>query len=135
MKIVVVRDTFGKTYTLGKLYVDDKFQCHTLEDAVRNKKIPNETAIPYGVYKVIIDWSSKFKKLLPRVLNVPNFTGIRIHSGNNDKHTQGCVLVGDIRGDGWLADSRLAFDVLFDKIKTALDKKESVTLEIKKYVA
>lgn len=135
MELKVLRYKLAKTYTLGKLFIDNKFQCYTLEDAVRKKKIPNETAIPEGRYKIIIDWSSKFKKLLPRLLNVPEFLGVRIHSGNNDKHTQGCILVGDTVGEGWIGESRLAFDVVFDKIKTAINKKEQVYIEVKNDLA
>lgn len=80
--------------TLGELYINNKFVCYTLEDRVRSEKIKHETAIPSGTYNLIINQSVRFKKKLPLLLNVPNFTGIRIHAGNTIEDTSGCILVG-----------------------------------------
>ena len=87
--------------TLGRLSVDGKHCCYTLEDEVRTgPKVWGETAIPAGVYEIIINMSPRFKKLLPRLLNVPGFDGILIHKGNTAKDTYGCILVGDkIQGE------------------------------------
>lgn len=104
--IKVKRDIYTKKSTIGKLYVNDKFICDTLEDVCRdlNKdgdlndvgetKIYGETAIPAGTYKMIINISPRFKKLLPRLLNVTGFDGVLIHSGNVPADTHGCLLVG-----------------------------------------
>ena len=87
MNIVVIRDPSTDVSTLGKVYVNGLFQCYSLEDVDRRledggTKIPGETAIPRGVYKVVIDWSNRFKKEMMHVLDVPGFEGVRIHTGN-----------------------------------------------------
>ncbi|MGY4540066.1 hypothetical protein ACVW0P_004508 [Mucilaginibacter sp. UYNi724] len=94
MKLKVIRKVFNKNNTIGDLYIDDVWFCYTLEDVLRDKKVKNATAIPYGVYKVILSLSNRFKRILPEVLAVPGFEGIRIHPGNNENSTSGCILVG-----------------------------------------
>lgn len=96
----------GSHYTIGRLYVDDKYFCDTLEDVVRDlnhdgdlddpgeQKVYGETAIPYGRYHIEVTYSPKFKRLLPLILAVWGFIGIRIHKGRYPSHTSGCVLVG-----------------------------------------
>lgn len=117
--------------TIGRLYVDGESQCWTLEDQVRDHKIPGVTAIPAGKYQVIISWSPRFKKLLPLLLNVPNYSGVRIHPGNAPKDTEGCILVGAIwqPGRDWIGESRAAFDKLFPKLKAASER-ERIVIEI-----
>jgi len=107
--------------TIGKLFVDNVFECYTLEDVVREIKIPNETTIPAGAYDVIVDHSPKYKRLMPHILDVPGFTGIRIHSGNTDKDTSGCILVGDTLDfpNHRILSSRIAFNRLFKKLQSA----------------
>jgi hypothetical protein len=129
MKLRLVRDTFRSSFTLGRLYVNDQEFCNTLEDCVRAVKIKGETAIPEGVYQVVIDMSARFKRLMPHVLNVPNFEGIRIHKGNKAEDTDGCILLGMTRGDGYISQSGVAFDKFFDLLQDAL-KHGSVTLEV-----
>ena len=95
MLIEVKRFEFKDTHTIGKLYIDGVYECYTLEDVVRNgSKVIGKTAIPTGEYKVIIDASVRFKQDMPHILDVPNFTGVRIHSGNTSAHTEGCILLG-----------------------------------------
>lgn len=67
---------------------------YTLEDAVRYEKIPKITAIPLGLYRVVLRWSNRCQRVVPALLDVPNFTLILIHSGNTEADTEGCVLVG-----------------------------------------
>lgn len=118
MNLTLKRIELGDNYTIGKLYVDNVFECYTLEDKVRLEKIKGETAIPTGTYKVIITKSNRFKKDLPLILNVMNFEGVRIHAGNTDKDTEGCILVGKTWSKGnFIGGSRLAFDSLFPKIQ------------------
>jgi hypothetical protein len=137
MKLSLVRDTDGKNCTLGKLYINDVFECHTLEDVDRRleyggEKIYGETAIPRGTYKVIVDWSQRFKRHLPRLLSVPQFIGILIHPGNTAADTHGCILVGRYRvGDGCISQSVLAFKTLFNKIQAAIDRGEEVIIEVR----
>ena len=134
MKLTIIRDTFTDKSTIGKLFVNGIYECNTLEDKTRPKgeKIFGETSIPYGEFEVIIDYSPHFKKELPHILNVPMFSGVRIHSGNKDADTEGCILVGVTRAKDWIGQSHTAFTKLFDKLEKAYDKNEKITLEIKK---
>ena len=131
MKLKVVRDGLKEGCTLGKLYVNDEFECFTLEDEVRldGEKVFGQTAIPYGIYSLDITPSVRFKRDMPLVADVPNFSGVRIHSGNTAADTEGCLLVGLERTDTTVTHSRLAFDALFPKIRDAIDAGETVTIE------
>ncbi len=134
MKLRVERLWKKDTYTIGKLYVDDKYFCNTLEDTVRDlskeKKIPGKTAIPYGEYKVVFNWSPKFGRNLPRLLNVPAFEGILIHPGNTANDSAGCILVGKNTEVGRLTESRYTSDKLNVLIEDTQRKGESITIEI-----
>lgn len=134
MKLKLIRDASEGGTTLGKLYIDDWFFCDTLEDEDRKLesggvKIPAQTAIPRGIYKVIIDMSARFKKPMPHVLNVPQFEGIRIHSGNVKEDTEGCILVGT-RAPGRVNNSRVTYDKLMLKLDGAYDVGSTITLEV-----
>jgi len=113
--------------TIGELTIDGKFECYTLEDIEREVKVKSETAIPKGTYKVIINQSNRFKRLMPLLLNVPNFEGVRIHAGNTNHDTEGCILVGRTRSVDFIGQSRKAYDSLFKKMQAA---KEGITLTI-----
>lgn len=132
MNIKLARDFFGPACTFGKLYVDDRYECETLEDVVRpaGVKIPGETAIPFGRYKVVIDFSQRFQRMMLHVLDVPMFEGVRIHKGNTVRDTEGCVLVGLVRSGAALQMSAAAFQPLFDKVHAALGQGQEVWLEI-----
>ena len=119
MKIEVKRLHRTDNSTIGELTIDGKFECYTLEDTERDVKIKGETAIPKGTYKVIINQSNRFKKLLPLLINVPNFEGVRIHPGNSNHDTEGCILVGMNRSVDYITKSRKAFDSLFKKMQGA----------------
>ena len=109
--------------TIGELYdTDGTFLCFTLEDVIRSHKIPGQTAIPAGKYEVIINWSERFSRPMPLLLNVPFFQGIRIHPGNTDANTEGCILVGRKHGDNAIWESQLAFESLFPMLRKLLDK-------------
>ena len=129
MKLVLVRIAKKETYTIGKLFIDGEYFCDTLEDKVRAKgvKIYGETAIDCGVYKVIMNISKRFQKLMPLLLDVPNFAGIRIHAGNTPKDTLGCILVGKNSIKGKLTESKIYTELLYDKIFKA----KECTIEIK----
>jgi hypothetical protein len=131
MKLLLQRFHYEPEYTLGKLYVDGVYQCFVLEDTLREVKIQDETAIPAGNYRVIISVSPRFGKEYPRLLDVPGFDGVLIHSGNNSKDTSGCLLVGtNWDGTDTITGSRVAYMQLFLKIQEAF-KKEEITIEIK----
>lgn len=102
--------------TLGKLYIDGKFQCFTLEDEFRTIKVKNETRIPSGTYRVAWTYSNRFKRDMLLLEQVPGFAGIRIHSGNTDKDTSGCILVGESVSDTRLSASRAALTKLELKV-------------------
>jgi len=106
--------------TPGMLSVTGVFACYTLEDAVRDHKLAHETAIPAGTYQVIIDRSVRFERMLPRLLNVPGFSGIRIHAGNTTADTSGCILVGRVRDGRMVRESRLALESLQTTLARAL---------------
>jgi hypothetical protein len=110
MELILIRKHFTEKYTIGKLFSEQKYICDTFEDVVRDLndinhdgdfddegegKIYGKTAIPCGRYKVLISHSVKLKRILPILLKVPGFTGIRIHGGRNETWTEGCILVGE----------------------------------------
>jgi len=127
MKIHIKRLHKTENSTIGEMTIDGKFECYTLEDVERDVKIKSETAIPKGTYKVIINQSNRFKKLLPLLLKVKGFEGIRIHAGNTNHDTEGCILVGRTRSVDFIGQSRKAFDSLFKKMQNS---KEEISLTI-----
>ncbi len=143
MKLTLKRIAFRPTYTIGKLYIDNNYFCDTLEDKNRDEnrdgdlndpgeeKVYGETAIPFGTYNIILNYSQKFKRILPRLLDVPHFDGILIHSGNIPEHTHGCILVGKNSQVGKVLDSKVTFDRLFNVMQEAAKNKEKIIIEIK----
>ncbi len=119
MKITIERLYKKEKYTIGKMSIDGVCFCNTLEPPVRpdGVKIYGKTAIPSGTYKVVMSYSPKFKRVLPEVLGVPNFTGIRFHAGNTVKDTLGCPLVGKNKVVGGLVESRNTENILVSKLK------------------
>lgn len=144
LKRIALRDT----YTIGKLYVDHHYLCDTLEDKVRdiNKdgdlndagegKVYGKTAIPYGTYEVTLKVQSpKYsqreayawcKGYLPRLLNVPHFEGILIHSGNTAEDSAGCILVGENKVKGKVINSMATLK----RLMGILPKDEKITITI-----
>lgn len=138
MKLELKRIAFRNTYTIGKLYINGKYFCDTLEDYNRdfNKdgdlndkgeiKVFGETAIPYGTFKVIMNMSNRFKKIMPLLLDVPHFAGIRIHAGTKPEHSHGCILVGKNTIKGGLTESKEYTKILYDY----LNKEKNITINI-----
>ena len=119
-------------YTIGKLYEAGQYFCDTLEDPVRvltdiNKdgdfndpgegKVYGQTAIPAGTYRVIFTMSNRFKKLMPLLVDVPGYAGVRIHAGNKPEDTEGCILVGKNTIKGQVTDSRAWTAALYAKMQ------------------
>lgn len=140
MKLKLKRIALKPTYTIGKLYIDDVYFCDTLEDTVRDKnkngkfdageyKIYGQTAIPYGKYEIKWTYSPRFKRYMPLLMNVPQFSGVRIHSGNTAKDTLGCILVGENSKVGMVLNSRATVNKLYPKIEQAC-KSGKVYIEI-----
>ena len=135
MKLELFRKYYSNKSTVGKLYINGIFECYTLEDMVRlpGVKIAGQTAIPAKRYRLIIDQSDRFKRLMPLLLEVLGFDGIRIHNGNTDKDTEGCILVGQVYNKNepdFIGHSVLAFDALFKKLETAFNGGEEIWIEI-----
>ena len=130
MKIKILRSALYKDYTIGQLFINERYICNTLEDSVREMKVAGETAIPYGKDEVEVSYSPKFKRQLPLLLNVPNFEGVRIHRGNTDKDTAGCILVGDWDGNRSLVNSIPAEAAIVVKLMEAQQRGEKIILII-----
>lgn len=132
MRLTLVREPSAHGATIGRLSVDGVLDCYTCEDVTRpgQPKVPGETAIPEGVYRVVITHSARFKRPLPLLLDVPGFTGIRIHPGNTAGDTEGCILPGLGRLEDRVTHSRIAFENLYSKIRAALAGGEDVWIEI-----
>lgn len=135
MEITLRRKQSTETCTHGDMFIDGVWECFTLEDVVRAEgvKIHGKTAIPSGVYNIIIDYSTRFKRAMPHILDVPYFEGIRIHAGNTSADTEGCIIVASSRPDqtrDFVANSRVAYNTLFDKISAAAKVGERITIKI-----
>lgn len=142
MEIIIKRIARKERYTIGNMYVDDTYFCDTLEDADREltdtmeideilkNKLKGITAIPTGKYDVILTFSPRFKRILPLLLNVKGFEGIRIHPGNTAEDTEGCLLVGENKAKGQVLNSRATFEKLMSVLLGCEKKKEKVTITI-----
>jgi hypothetical protein len=142
MKLKLKRRFFAEEYTIGTLSIDGVQFCDTLEDKNRdhNKdgdlndpgegKVYAKTAIPFGTYKVIVNRSPKFKRELPRLLDVPHFEEILIHRGNTAKDSAGCILVGENKIKGQVINSTQYENELVKRLKSAIKKGEEVEIEI-----
>ena len=138
MKIELVRIAFKDTYTIGKLYVDGKYFSDVLEDVDRGldssmseseileKKVKGQTAIPTGHYVINITYSPKYKRMMPLLLDVKGFSGIRIHSGNTAKDTEGCLIVGKNKKVGMVLESRDTYQRLFKM----MEGQKEITIDI-----
>lgn len=131
MKLHLERQEQTSEFTIGRLCVDGEPECWVLEDPVRDgPKVPGATAIPAGSYKVVRDYSNRFKRRMLHVLGVPGFEGVRIHAGNTVHDTEGCLLVGEAREGAKLLRSKLALAALEAKVFASLERGEPCTIEI-----
>ena len=137
MNLLLERDILKPDFSLGRLYVNNKQYCYTCEDTDRHLetnpggKVYGKTAIPRGLYKVIVSFSHHFNKPLPELLDVPGYSGVRIHGGNTAADTLGCVLVGRNRTANGVAGCADVVASLIELIDDAKERGETVTLEIK----
>lgn len=133
MDIEIKRIYKGAEYTVGRLSIDGKYFCDTLENTVRapGVKVRGKTAVPAGRYRVVLTESPRFKRILPLLVDVPNFEGVRIHPGNTAEDTEGCLLVGFNQVKGKVVDSRATFQKLFEKLWAADQAGEEIWTEIK----
>lgn len=134
MELILKRTAKRDTYTIGHLYVDGSYFCDTLEDRVRDlgkeRKVPGETAIPEGRYEVVVNISPKFRRLLPRLLNVPHFDGILIHRGNTAKDSAGCILVGENKVKGMVINSTGYEERLTRMLLEAQNRNEDIFITV-----
>jgi hypothetical protein len=149
MNLEVLRFSDNKESTTGLLFLNGKFFCYTLEDEFREVKVKGETRIPEGTYQLglrkentplTLSYRQRhlFFKFHIEILNVPNFTGIYIHPGNNDAHTDGCLLTGNTlnnnrKGKGQLGDSVSAWKELYEILYPHLDAGGKAEIWIHKY--
>jgi hypothetical protein len=117
MILTLQRRFWGEDYTVGSLYIDGEYFCDTLEDTdrgltqsmseeeIRKIKVVRETAIPTGVYELIVNLSPTKKRMLPGLRNVPGFSGILIHRGNTKNDSSGCILIGENKAEGKVLNS------------------------------
>ncbi len=144
MKLLVKRIFKGDSYTIGKLYIDGVYFSDTIEDVVREmpatcpntprgiacackEKVYAQTAIPAGTYRVTMEYSPRFKRKLPYLHDVPHFLGILIHSGNDQGHSSGCLIVGRNTVKGKVLESKATLDTLLSKIGN--QKNLTITVE------
>lgn len=130
MNIQLKRRYLGEGYTIGTLSIDGQYFCDTLEDAVRQVKVYGKTAIPYGRYNIILNVSPRFGRILPRLLDVPQFEGVLIHRGNTAEDTAGCILVGENKVKGKVINSTPYEIGLVKMMQEAIDRGENITIEI-----
>ena len=146
MQITVTRQHFSESCTIGELTIEgDGIKLYTLEDVdrrlsqtddlavIKQSKVFGQTAIPYGKYEVAMTFSERFKRVMPQLLNVKGFEGVRIHSGNVAEDTLGCILVGyqkDVLNNKVL-NSRGAIGELYMLLNEA-SKREKIYVEIVK---
>jgi hypothetical protein len=130
VRIRVVREPSIDGATLSVWFVDGHYECFGLEDELRDMKVPGATAIPAGEYAVVVTPSVRFRRPLPLLVDVPGFSGIRIHPGNTIEDTAGCLLPGRVRAAAGVGESRHAFDQLFQKVQVAIARGERVTCRL-----
>jgi hypothetical protein len=128
MELELRRTELGTNYSIGELKINSVYFCDTLEDAVRENKIPGETAIPRGTYKIDFYKSNHYKSYMPYLIDVPNFNGIMIHIGNTVEDTRGCILVGKHYSGNTISDSTVIFKELYDLLFKA--KSDGITITI-----
>lgn len=137
---------FSKSdFTGGLLMIDGKPFCYTLEDEHRVQKLAGETRIPAGKYRVklrksLTPLTKRYRKRFPwfkyhiEIVGIPNFSYVYIHIGNNDDHTEACILTGytsDItKPDGWVGKSTDAYKDFYEQIYPKLKNNEECWITI-----
>ncbi len=127
----IIRRFLTDKSSVGDMLYDREQLCKTLEDKTREgPKVPGATAIPCGTYEIVIDFSQRFKKLMPHILRVPNFSGIRVHKGNDAGDTEGCPLVGMQSGPDKVWDCQPAYDLFFKRLYEQLETGQKVYIKV-----
>ena len=138
MELTLVREPTCEGFTRGELFIDGVHECYTIEDQVRKyKEVPGGTAIPPYLdqeplrFRVVLTKSPRFNKVLPELLNVPDFRAVRIHSGNTADDSEGCIIVGQRQGKSAVFESRDAMIELMAALDAATEGGEQIWLEIR----
>lgn len=136
VKFLLKREIFQEGFTLGRLYKDGDPFGYTCEDCDRNledggTKIPGRTAIPAGTYRLSANYSNRFKRQMPIVEGVPQFSGVRIHGGNTSADTEGCPLLGAVRTAIGVSGCAEVNRQLLDAIVLAEEAGDVCWLEVK----
>jgi hypothetical protein len=142
MELQLKRETFTDQSTIGTLSIEGKFECFVLEDQDRGlsdtmslekiagTKVYGKTAIPYGRYEVDWTMSARFKVMMPILLNVKGYSGIRIHKGNTEVDSLGCLLCGTRKKNNMVTESTLATKNLYAKIEAAKKQGQRIYINI-----
>lgn len=142
MELQLKREIFTDESTIGTLTIDGKFECYILEDKDRGindtltleqilkVKVYGKTCIPYGRYEVDWTMSARFKKMMPILLNVVGWSGIRIHSGNSEIDSLGCLLCGTRKASNRITESTIATNKLYAKIESAKKQGQRIYITI-----
>ena len=142
MELELKRIAKRDDYTIGNLSVDGAYFCDTLEDTDRGidwgmssrdiayRKIKAKTAIPTGKYEVRLTLSPRFGRVLPLLMNVKCFEGVRIHPGNSPEDTEGCILVGLNKVKGQVIESRKTFDELYRMLADEVRRGKKIYIKI-----
>jgi len=130
MELKLNRIYHNKKYTIGKLFINGVLFCDTIEDVERDIKIKNETCIQKGIYKIIVNMSTRFKRYLPLLIDVPEFEGIRIHNGTDQNSSSGCIIVGENKIKGKVINSTYYMNKLTDLLIIEQQKGLKSTIEI-----
>lgn len=137
MEILVERFNSGSDDTLGRVFIGGKLMCFSIEDEKRAVKVKGETRIPAGTYKVGLRHSPKFSPKFGHemlwVKDVPGFEYILIHTGNTEKDTEGCLIVGDtlgsLNGKRAVLNSKKAYNKIYPIISEAVKRGEDVSIK------
>ena len=140
MILTLHRDLIKSTCTLGVLTLgsgsDSLHLGYTCEDIDRHletnpeEKIKGMSAIPRGKYQVVLSYSNRFKKIMPELLLVPGFSGVRVHGGNTAEDTEGCILVGEQRTSDGVRICKKILETIQVYMQEAINNKEQIWMEI-----
>ena len=143
MRILLQRHALKAGYTIGRMEINGRYFCDTLEDTDRGLresmtedeiaalKVKGATAIPIGTYRIDMQTRSpRFGRVLPRLVSVKGYAGVLIHSGNTADDTEGCILVGENRERGKVLNSRATLEHLLAFLRAAQAEGEEIELTI-----
>ena len=134
MNLTLNRFANHKNFCYGALFHDGSYPiAFTVEDTYRGdaKKIKGKTCIATGTYdlgflKVTTPLTGSYRRKYSwfkwhiHIKDVPNFSHIYIHIGNNAKDSAGCILLGQSAHmntvDGFISSSTKMFSKFYQKV-------------------